>query len=419
VEIALVLVSIVALAVVAALIVRRQSVGQAEPIVDERPPEPLRLADDEVSRIVTQLRAELAETQSQALQSNAEQFLTLAEQRLRRETSLGEEQLKARQAEFDRGLRDIHESLSEMTKFVQETDKRRQDSLVELGAVVRESQTSVQELNRVTQGLNQALTSGQRRGQWGERMAEDILRAAGMIEGVNYTRNTTTSGSGDGASTRPDFTFLLPQNRILHMDVKFPLAGYLRYIEAASDPERDAARKQFLSDVRARLREVVTRGYIDPAAGTLDYVLVFIPNEQVYGFIHEHDPNVLDEALGMRVVLCSPITLFAVLAVIRQSVENFRLSEQTDRILSALGGFATQWEKYQDALGKLGGRLDSARKAYDELATTRTNVLQRQVDKVETLRVESGVEADTAIGQGEDQEQLEIPEHLLNERSRR
>ena len=61
-EIALVLVSIVALAAVGSLIVRRQSVGQAEPVLDEQPPEPLRLADDEVSRIVTQLRAELAET---------------------------------------------------------------------------------------------------------------------------------------------------------------------------------------------------------------------------------------------------------------------------------------------------------------------------------------------------------------------
>ena len=277
----------------------------------------------------------------------------------------------------------------------------------------------MQELNRVTQGLNQALTSGQRRGQWGERMADDILRASGLIEGVNYTRNRTTSAGGDGASKRPDFTFLLPQNRILHMDVKFPLAGYLRYLEAANDPERAAARKQFLSDVRARLREVVTRGYIDPANGTLDYVLVFIPNEQVYGFIHEHDPSVLDEALGMRVVLCSPITLFAVLAVLRQSVENFRLSEQTDRILSALGGFATQWEKYQEALEKLGGRLDSTRKAYDELATTRTNVLQRQVDKVETLRVESGVESDAGLGQGKNLDQIEIPDHLLNEGSRR
>ena len=96
-EIALVLVSIVAGAAIVALIVRRFGVDAAT--VDITPaevaPEPIRLADDEVSRIVTQLRAELAETQSQALQSNAEQFLTLAEQRLRQETTLGEEQLKA------------------------------------------------------------------------------------------------------------------------------------------------------------------------------------------------------------------------------------------------------------------------------------------------------------------------------------
>ena len=138
-EIALILVSIVALATVGALIARQQSTGQAKPVTDQQAPEPLRLADDEVGRIVARLRAELAETQSRALQSNAEQFLTLAEQRLRQETSLGEEQLKARQNEFDRGLRDITQSLSEMRKFVQETDKRRQDSLVELGAVVRES----------------------------------------------------------------------------------------------------------------------------------------------------------------------------------------------------------------------------------------------------------------------------------------
>ena len=154
-EIALVLVSIVAGAAIVALIVRRQRVEPPPAIAGTgaagEAPEPVRLADDEVVRIVTQFRADLAETQSQALQSNAEQFLTLAEQRLRQETTLGEEQLKARQADFDRGLRDITRSLSEMTKFVQETDQRRQDSITQLGAVVRESQVSVQELNVLDQ----------------------------------------------------------------------------------------------------------------------------------------------------------------------------------------------------------------------------------------------------------------------------
>ena len=176
------------------------------------------------------------------------------------------------------------------------------------------------------------------------------------------------------------------------------------------DPERDAACKQFLSDVRQRLKEVAGREYVDPSRHTLDYALAFIPNEQVYGFIHEQDARILDEALQMRVVLCSPLTLFAVLAVIRQSTENFHLSEQTDRILSALGGFAQQWERYQESMEKVGARLASAQQAYDHLRTTRTNQLQKQVNKVELLRREAGVEADVT---DPDAEQLEIPVHLL------
>ncbi len=409
-EIALIVALIAALAVLGVLFVARRPVPVATPT--ETTPEPARLADDEVTRIVAQLRAELAETQASALKSNNEQFLALAEQRLRQESTVGEAQLKARQAEIDKGLQSITTALKEVTTFVQETDKRRNDSIVQLSTVVSQSQKSVQELASVTQGLNQALTSGQQRGQWGERMAEDILRASGLIEDVNYRRNARV----DGGTTRPDFTFLLPQNRVLHMDVKFPLAGYLRFVQAKTDPEREVARKQFLSDVRQRLREVTGREYIDTSNGTLDYVLVFIPNEQVYGFIHEQDARILDEALAMRIVLCSPITLFAVLAVIRQSMENFVLSEQTDRILSALGGFAKQWDKYQEAVNKVGTRLASTQKAYNELADTRTNQLERQVRKVETLRVEAGVEAEPVALPEPRDEAAEVPEHLLSNR---
>ncbi len=404
----------IALAVVVALLVvgtgavllRESRRTAANRDAASRPAEPARLDEAEVARIVALLRSELSTSQAAALQSNSEQFLTLAEQRLGREAAAGEEQLKARQAAIDKGLAGINDALREVTQFVRETDKLRGDSIVQLSTVVQQSQRSVQELASVTQNLNQALTAGQQRGQWGERMADDILRVSGLIEGVNYRRNTRV----EGGTTRPDFTFLLPQGRLLHMDVKFPLAGYLRYLQAKTDPERDAACKQFLSDVRQRLKEVAGREYVDPSRHTLDYALAFIPNEQVYGFIHEQDARILDEALQMRVVLCSPLTLFAVLAVIRQSTENFHLSEQTDRILSALGGFAQQWERYQESMEKVGARLASAQQAYDHLRTTRTNQLQKQVNKVELLRREAGVEADAT---DPDAEQLEIPVHLL------
>ncbi len=346
------------------------------------------LGADDAALLLNALRGDLADLQQQALEQNAARFMDLAESRLKTETGRGEEQLKARKEEIDKSLLQVSTAIKEMTTFVQRIDKTRSDSILELATVVKESRATIDALSSATGELSQALSSGQARGQWGERMADDILRVAGFIEGVNYRHNRQI----EGGSTRPDFTFLLPQERVLHMDVKFPLAGYLRFLSAENDTERDAALKQFLSDVRQRVKEVTTRDYIDPANGTLDYVLVFIPNEQVYGFIHQNDAAILDDALRQRVVLCSPLTLFAVLAVIRQSVDNFLLTERTNEILGALGSFNSQWQKFQEAMDTVGKRIEATQSAYDNLRGRRTRTLDRQVRRVEALRVEAGID---------------------------
>jgi DNA recombination protein RmuC len=273
-----------------------------------------------------------------------------------------------------------------------------------LVAVTAESRKALDTLTSTTGRLTEVLGSGQSRGQWGERMAEDILRVAGFIEGVQYRKNHQL----EGGTGRPDFTFLLPEQRVLHMDVKFPLAAYLRYLEAAAPPEQEVALREFLRDARARIREVTSRDYIDPAGGTLDYVLLFIPNEQVYGFLHERDPDLLDGALNQRVVLCSPFTLFAVLAVIRQAIDNFHLSQRTDQILEALGGFNKQWGQYKAATERVARGLESTQRAFEELTGRRTRVLDRQVDRVERLRIEAGLHIELPLDAGDEQLELGI-----------
>ena len=208
-------------------------------------------------------------------------------------------------------------TLNTLNSLIQNVEKQRAESQ---GALQRHLETNADATRRLqltTAQLREALANPQRRGQWGERMAEDVLRLAGFVEGVNYHKQQILA---DG--TKPDFTFLLPGDRRVHMDVKFPLVNYLKVLDAPDDAGRAQATDQFLKDVRKRIKEVTGREYIDPAAGTVDYVLVFIPNEQVYGFIHEHDAALLDDALRSKVVLCSPLTLYAILAVVRQAVEN-------------------------------------------------------------------------------------------------
>jgi len=252
----------------------------------------------------------------------------------------------------------------------------------ELASQLKTAGEQTTALLQTTNTLREALASTKVRGQWGERMAEDVLQLAGFIENVNYFKQKTIAGDG----TRPDFTFPLPGNRKLNMDVKFPLDNYIKFLEADSEGEKVRFRNDFLRDVKARVKEVTTREYINPEQNTVDYVLLFIPNEQIYAFIHEQDSSILDEGIKNKVVFCSPITLFAVLAVIRQAVDNFALEKTSKEILSLLGTFNKQWRQFLEKLELVGKRIGDAQKEYEVLTTTRRRQLERPLNKIEYLR---------------------------------
>ncbi|MBW1700963.1 MAG: DNA recombination protein RmuC, partial [Deltaproteobacteria bacterium] len=262
--------------------------------------------------------------------------------------------------------------------------KDRIEKFGELTSQLKSAGVQTAALMQTTNTLREALASTKIRGQWGERMAEDVLRMAGFVENINYLKQKSIEGIG----TRPDFTFILPKDLKLNMDVKFPLDNYMKFLEAETDLERSEFRNDFLRDVKARIKEVTTREYINPEQNTLDYVLLFIPNEQIYAFIHEADSAILDNSIKSKVVLCSPITLFAVLAVIRQAVENFALERTSNEILSLLGSFNKQWNEFLKKLEVLGKRIGDAQKEYEALMTTRRRQLERPLNRIEELRTQ-------------------------------
>jgi len=246
-------------------------------------------------------------------------------------------------------------------------------------------------LTTTTGALREALANPQVRGQWGERMAEDVLRLAGFTEHVNYRKQTQV----DGGTGRPDFTFDMPKGHVLYMDVKFPLAAYMRFLDAGNEAERAAHREQFLRDVRLRVKELADRDYA--RAGTrpaVDYVLLFLPNETLSGFIHENDPTLVEHALQQKVVLCSPLTLFAFLGVVRQAFDNFMIEQTSDEILRLMGAFSKQWGEYTKSIDTVKRRMEQVQRELDNLAGTRRRQLERPLGQLEALRRDRGLAID-------------------------
>lgn len=337
----------------------------------------------------------LRSEQSHQLSGTVDTVVSVASERLGSHLALGTQQVELRHQHIDTQLASMTGELRRVNDLVVSLQKERAEQHGQLLNGLQEHARRSAELAQSAQDLRHALSSPKARGQWGERMAEDVLRLAGLVEGVSYRKQVAIAGG-----TIPDFTFLLPNGWKLHMDVKFPIDNYLRMLNAEDDAARAGFATSFGRDVRARIKELAGRGYIEKGE-TLDYVLAFIPNEAVYGFVHERDPGLVDDALRERVVLCSPFTLFAVLAVIRQSVEQLALERTSDEILQVLGGFNQQWEKFSESVDGLGRKLDTAHKAFEDLAGTRRRQLQRSIDKVEDLRTRSGLGVEGELDRAE------------------
>ena len=164
------------------------------------------------------------------------------------------------------------------------------------------------------------------------------------------------------------------------------MAHYERFVSADDAAIQEREKKQFLSDVKGHIKDVADRDYINPSENTVDYVLVFIPNESIYAFIHQSDPAILEFALQKRIILCSPITLYAVVSLIHQAVSNFAMEERAGEIMKLLSDFQKQWDLFKEVLETMGKRIESAQKEYEKLTTTRTRQLEKPLNKISEIR---------------------------------
>ncbi len=321
--------------------------------------------DEEKARM-EQIKSEMENTfkalAGDVLKGNTDEFLKLAGEKFHALSEASDKNLDEKKKLIDQNLQEMGSTLKGLSS-----------QTIKLSERLTEAKTA-------TDNLRMVLSSSQKRGQWGERMVEDILRFIGLHENINYAKQKTME-----TGERPDFTFFLPNEKMLNMDVKFPIAHYEKYVESEMEEVQKNEKNAFLSDVRGHIRTISKRGYINPGAGTLDYVLMFIPNEAIYGFINREDTNLVDYALENHILLCSPLTLYAVLSLIRQAANSFAMEQRAGEVLNLLNEFLEQWKKYLISMDKMGHRIDDAKKEFEHLTTVRSRMIERSLRKIELL----------------------------------
>ena len=274
-------------------------------------------------------------------------------------------------------VKQLQEDLSERQKEIRLIDKDRNQKFDKLTTQIDEHRKLTKELEISTSQLAKVLSNNQTRGAWGERIIEDLLASQGLLEGIHYQRQTFLGSS----NLKPDITLLLPDNRFVSVDVKFPYSEIQKMSTAETKKGKDEHLGQFRRDLKIKISKVAQ--YISPEQNTLDYAIMFVPNEMVFSFINQKFPELVDEALEKRVIIVSPFTFIIVARTIIESYRNFMLEDRLREVIGYIDGFTQEWRRFKDQFVKYGRSIDTLGKAYQEITGTRFKQMDRKIGKIE------------------------------------
>ena len=334
-------------------------------------------ADDSI------LENKISKVASEALDKNSERFLQVAREVLSSQKNEIKIDLEGKKSVISELVNEIRKDLKKNEERLSQSDKERIDSFSSLKSELENYKKITGELKLSTDELKSILSNNQTRGAFGEQVAENLLKMAGFVIGQDYNKNKAQGEE----KTRPDITIFLPDKTKINIDVKFPYSSLVKTVESENATEKKKYFAAFRQDVRDKIKQVTTRDYINPQEKTVDFVILFIPNEMIFSYIYDKMNDVWEEAMKKKVVLAGPFSFTAILRMIKQAYTNFSYQENLQHIIGLIQKFDNEYQKFCEEMNKLGDRISSTSKQYEVLSTTRNRQLTSVVDKIKNQEI--------------------------------
>jgi DNA recombination protein RmuC len=253
----------------------------------------------------------------------------------------------------------LKENLTSLDGYVRELESTRKGAYESLKQQLSQLDATHARLQKTTTTLSQALKSPTVRGRWGELQLRRVVEMAGMVSHVSFDEQTSTE------SGRPDMIAYLPNGGILPIDSKAPLKSYLAAMEETDDQLRKAHLAKHAKDMRERVKELARKQYWDQFDETPDFVVMFIPNEACLGTAFENDPDLLEYAIGKKILISSPVNLIALLRAVAYGWQQHQITKNALKIAREGQELYNRLEKFIDHLTDVGKYLKRTVEGYN------------------------------------------------------
>ena len=331
-----------------------------------------------------QLKESFQALSSEALSKNNESFLNLAKTTLEKYQEGAKGDLDKRQEAINKTVEPVGIALKTFNERVEKIEERRTQTDASLKQQLQQLAESQVQLNKTTGSLVQALRAPQVRGQWGEMQLRRTVEMAGMINYCDFEEQASVETS-DGQRQRPDMIIRLPNERVVVVDSKVPLAAYLDALQS-EDPDHQKERMvAHARHIRDHIKALSAKSYWTQFDNTPEFVVLFIPNETIFSAALEQDPQLIEQGVLNKVILATPTTLIALLkaiaygwqqeAIAREAKEIAALGKELYERVSVVTGHFTKLGKsldqsvgcYNKAVSSLESRLLVTAKKFDAL----------------------------------------------------
>lgn len=319
-----------------------------------------------------EIRNKQFENQINALKSELQN--TTEKLLVQREESLA----KSNNIQINAILNPLKNEIEGMKKSMTDNIRTSSENKASLEKAIEELMKRTQDIGNDANNLAKALKNENKtQGNWGELILENILEKSGLTEGEHYEKQTSLKDSRGnmvfhdetGSRLIPDVVVHYPDNKDLIIDSKVSLTAFVDYCNADDENEKQLALRRHLQSIRTHYKELQRKNYssyIKSPRVSLNYVIMFIPNESAMQIALYEDSKLWREAFENGVFITSEQNLLALLRMIQLSWAQVHQARNQQEVFEAVNKLLDRVADFVKRYEDLGKKIESLQGSYDE-----------------------------------------------------